>query len=181
MTEWVHVNFVDRTWFIPKANVKGARGKKQDQLVYLSDFTLGQFKLLYEITGNTKWAFPAKHLEGHVCVKSVSKQVGDRQTKFKQRTKKLKNRVNNNTLVLGTQEWTPHDLRRTATTMMQELKVPLDVIDRCQNHIIAGSKVRRHYMQYEYASEKSEAWKKLGNHLEAILSADNIASIKPAA
>jgi integrase len=177
MTEWAHVDFEARTWFIPKENVKGTRGKKQEQLVYLSDFALAQFKALHELTKASKWAFPAKNMEGHVCVKTVSKQVGDRQTQFKQRSRELKNRVNNNTLVLGTEEWTPHDLRRTASTMMQELKIPLDVIDRCQNHILAGSKVRRHYMQYEYADEKREAWEKLGNRIEAILSADNVVSI----
>lgn len=169
LTEWSHVNFKDRTWFIPKENVKGTRKNKQSQFVYLSDFALAQFEHLHALTGNSKWAFPAKNKDSHVCVKSVSKQVGDRQTQFKMRTKELKNRVNSNTLVLGNQEWTPHDLRRTGATMMQELKVPLDVIDRCQNHVLAGSKVRRHYMHYEYADEKQDAWAKLGKRLEEII------------
>jgi integrase len=62
-----------------------------------------------------------------VCLKSASKQVGDRQVSFKKRTKKLQFRVENNSLVLGGREWTPHDLRRTGATMMQELKVPIDM------------------------------------------------------
>lgn len=53
---------------------------------------------------------------------------------------------------------------------MQSLGVSLDVIDRCQNHIIAGSKVRRHYLHYDYAKEKKEAWNKLGQKIELILS-----------
>ena len=169
LTEWSHINFKDRTWFIPKENVKGTRKNKQSQLVYLSDFSLAQFQHLHALTGHSKWAFPAKNKESHVCVKSVSKQVGDRQTQFKMRTKELKNRVNSNTLVLGNQEWTPHDLRRTGATMMQELKISLDVIDRCQNHVLAGSKVRRHYMHYEYADEKREAWARLGKKIEDII------------
>lgn len=174
MTEWRHVDFEARTWLIPKENVKGTRRNKQSQLVYLSDFSFDRFKELHAITGDSKWAFPAKNnskeANNHVCVKSVSKQVGDRQTQFKQRTKDLKNRVNNNSLVLGDKDWCPHDLRRTGATIMQgQLKISLDVIDRCQNHVLAGSKVRRHYLHHEYADEKRDAWQKLGEKLNALL------------
>jgi integrase len=77
------------------------------------------------------------------------------------------------------EEWTPHDLRRTGATMMQQLKVPRDVINLCQNHVI-GSKVDRVYLLDEYADEKREAWYKLGDRLEAILSATNVVSLKTA-
>ena len=54
---------------------------------------------------------------------------------------------------------------------MQAMGVPLDVIDRCQNHKLPGPKVRRHYLHHNYASEKPDAWNRLGQHLETILSA----------
>ena len=168
-TEWEHVNFEEGTWFIPKKNVKGKKRQKQDQLVFLSDFALAKFKELHKLTGHTKWAFPAKHNDNHVCIKSVSKQVGDRQIMLKNRKKLLQNRVNNNMLVLGDRDWTPHDLRRTGATMMQALKISLDVIDRCQNHVLKGSKIRKHYFHHEYADEKKEAWYKLGAKIEEIL------------
>lgn len=179
MTEWKHVNFEQRTWFIPAANTKGERGRKCDQLVYLSDFTLDQFKQLHVLTGDSEWAFPARYKEGHVCEKTVSKQVGDRQVKFKSRTRKLKCRVENNSLVVGDEEWTPHDLRRTGATLMQKLKVSREVVNLCQNHVI-GSKVDRVYLLDDYADEKREAWNKLGDRLEAILSASNVVSLKSA-
>ncbi len=179
MTEWRHVDFAKREWFIPAANTKGERGKKRDQLVYLSDFTLAQFKHLYTLTGDSRHAFPARYLDGHVCIKSVSKQVGDRQVQFKQRTHKLQCRVENNSLVLGDREWTPHDLRRTGATMMQKLKVSREVINLCQNHAI-GSKVDRSYLLDDYADEKREAWNKLGNRIEAIIHAQNVVSLKVA-
>lgn len=173
MMQWSHVDFKKRTWFIPKANTKGERGKKQEQTVYLSDFSLNQFEQLYKITGDTDWGFPAIHKPGHVCIKSASKQIGDRQLKFKQRTKKLQCRVENDSLVLGDREWTPHDLRRTGATMMQELKISRDVVNLCQNHVI-GSKVDRHYLHYDYADEKKEAWSKLGLKIESALKAEPI-------
>jgi hypothetical protein len=46
--------------------------------------------------------------------------------------------------------------------MMQALGITPDVIDRCQNHVLAGSKVRRHYLKHEYAAETREAWANLG-------------------
>jgi len=171
MTEWKHVDFEARTWFIPAENVKGEDSDKRDQLVYLSDFALDKFKRLHALTGDSLWAFPARFKDGHVCKKSASKQVGDRQIKFKSRTKKLQARVENNSLVLGDEEWTPHDLRRTGATMMQQLtpKVSRDVINLCQNHAI-GTKVDRVYLLDDYADEKKSAWYLLGSKLEAIFS-----------
>lgn len=180
MAKWSHVDLDKREWFIPAENTKAHRGNKQDQIVYLSDFAMGKFKALKALTGSTQWLFPANDPESHVSVKTVSKQVGDRQIKFKNR-KELKNRVNSNSLVISGGAWTPHDLRRTGATMMQSLGVPLEVIDRCQNHIIAGAKVRRHYLHYEYAAEKMGAWKKLGDRIEAILANENLTEIRSAA
>ncbi|HOY87911.1 MAG TPA: tyrosine-type recombinase/integrase [Methylotenera sp.] len=180
MTEWQHVDFENRTWFKPAANTKGRARKKTPHIVYLSDFSLNQFNQLKAITGGSKWAFPAVYTDNHVCVKSASKQIGDRQVQFKQRTKKLQFRVENNSLVLGDREWTPHDLRRTGATMMQQLKVPREIINLCQHHAV-GSKVDKSYLLEQFADERREASEKLGNHLEAILSADNVISIKHAA
>ncbi|MFG6417245.1 tyrosine-type recombinase/integrase [Roseateles sp. DC23W] len=173
MSRWEHVNLEAGEWFVPAENTKTG----SDWLVFLSPFALRQFKALKALTGDTPYCFPARAAKGeepdqHVCVKSVSKQVGDRQAQFKQRKGPLKNRCHDNSLVLAggaNGEWTSHDLRRTGATLMQSLKVPPDVIDRCQNHVLAGSRVRRHYLHYEYADEKRDAWTKLGDRLDLIL------------
>lgn len=85
----------------------------------------------------------------------------------------MKNRRSDNSLVLAkskTGAWTPHDLRRTGATIMQSLSVSLEIIDRCQNHVLPGSKVRRHYLHHDYALEKRDAWRQLGRHLSMVLS-----------
>lgn len=169
--EWRHVNLDSGEWFIPAKNVKGRRGNKQDHHIFLSPFSLHYFQVLYSLTGTTPWCFPDKDGTGPVFSKTVSKQVGDRQEMFKKR-KPLSRRRHDNSLVLakGTNgAWTPHDLRRTGATMMQALGVNLDVIDRCQNHVLAGSRVRRHYLHHDYAREKAEAWARLGTQLESII------------
>jgi integrase len=171
-SRWEHVDFDKATWFVPRENTK----TQVAWLVYLSGFTLRQFKELHALTGDTEWCYPARQQEGHVCVKSVTKQVGDRQIRFKQR-KRLYHRCYDDSLVLAdgaNGAWTPHDLRRTAATMMQALRISPDVIDRCQNHVLPGSRIRRHYLHHDYAEEKREAWRLLGERIESIFSADNI-------
>lgn len=173
MARWQHVNLQTGEWFVPAENTKTG----EDWMVYLSDFAMQQFKKLHELTGDTPFCFPARAAKGqgpeqHVCTKSVSKQVGDRQMQFKNRKGPLQHRRSDNTLVLAggaNGEWTPHDLRRTAATMMQALGVLPDIIDRCQNHVLAGSRVRRHYMHHDYAVEKRAAWDRLGAKIEATL------------
>ncbi|WP_369629393.1 MULTISPECIES: tyrosine-type recombinase/integrase [unclassified Variovorax] len=173
-SEWQHVDLEKATWLIPKENTKGTRGKKQNHKIFLSNFARQQFEALKSISGDSQWCFPARNAESgdtHLNLKSMSKQIGDRQMCFKDR-KPLKNRKNDDSLVLarGTKgEWTPHDLRRTGSTMMQALGIDLNTIDRCQNHVLPGSKVRRHYQHHDYEEEKRRAWDLLGEKLESIL------------
>jgi integrase len=178
MARWEHVDLEAGEWNVPRENTKTNAQWK----VYLSPFALRQFKALHALTGETQFCFPARTATGevptqHVCLKSVSKQIGDRQTQFKKRNGPLKNRKNDNSLVLSGGkggEWTPHDLRRTGATMMQQLGVLPDVIDRCQNHVLAGSRVRRAYLHYDYAAEKRDAWTRLGERIEVLLNSSNV-------
>lgn len=180
MSRWEHVDFEMRTWFIPAANTKGVKKKKTDHIVFLSDFVLKQFKALHDLTGDTSWLFPARYKDGHVCIKSASKQVGDRQLMFKRRSKELKCRVENNSLVLGDREWTPHDLRRTGATMIQNLygkQTGIFIANLCLHHsVVTGS--AKHYLFDDYAEEMKDAWVKLGNRIEAILNADNVVNFQ---
>lgn len=62
-----------------------------------------------------------------------------------------------NTLSLATARtgaWKRQDLRRTGATMMQTLGFPLETFDRCQNHVLKGSKARRHCLHRDYDEEK---------------------------
>nr|WP_256995996.1 site-specific integrase [Pseudomonas aeruginosa] len=175
-SEWRHVDLEKGTWFIPAEATKGHKGKRQDHHVFLSSFALNQFKRLKDETGQTPFCFPSKNENSHVDTKTVSKLIGDRQCRFKNRSKPLTGRHHDDSLVLskGTKgEWTPHDLRRTGATMMQELGVTLEIIDRCQNHLLGGSKVRRHYLHHDYAKEKTEAWRLQGEYIEEILDVTN--------
>ena len=174
MGEWKHVDFAERTWFIPKENVKGEEDKKTDLTVQLSDFALRQFKALHARTGHTDWIFPSKNAKSHVDVKSATKLIGSRQVRFKKRSSILTNRREDNSLVLAkgaNGKWTEHDMRRTGATMMQQLRVLRHVIDRCQNHAV-GTEVQQSYLHHDDKEQMAEAWAKLGSQLDAIMESE---------
>jgi integrase len=164
---WENIDLETGEWLVPAEDTK----TKVEWLVFLSDFSLAQFKKLHEITGTGEWCFPSTSRKAPLDAKTMAKQLGDRQIQFKER-RDLRARCNDNSLVLAQGRngaWTPHDMRRTGATMMQEMGITPDVIDRCQNHVLPGSKVRRHYLHYDYAKEKLDAWLLLGRRLQEIL------------
>jgi len=67
-------------------------------------------------------------------------------------------------LELGVAPFTPHDLRRTAATLMRKLGFGL-VVDRVLGHAPV-SVLDRHYDVHDYLSEKRAALKALGKYLE---------------
>lgn len=173
LAERKHIDLDKGEWFIPKENSKATRGKRRDFMVFLSPQARKQFEKLFEMAGNSRWVFPSPDKEdGPINGQAVTRQVSDRQLMFKKLTRKPKNRVFDNSLVLAAGdngEWTPHDLRRTSATTMQRLGVPNDLIDRCQNHVLGGPAVRRHYLLYDFADEKRAAWEKLGARVDQLL------------
>lgn len=55
--------------------------------------------------------------------------------------------------------WTPHDLRRTFASLLQELGVPVDTVQRALNHKMQGTVSR--YARHDYYPERREALHKL--------------------
>ena len=178
---WEHVDFERRNLTLPETK----NGKRHE--IWLSDFALLQLKSLHENTGLTPWLFPATQTKkdqpdfaDHVCVKTVTKQVGDRQrpgdVPMSGRSKDV------DALVLPGGKWTPHDLRRTAATTMAELGALPDVVEKCLNHTEVG-KVKRIYQRAQYEGPMREAWKLLGSRLTLLQDmaagrATNVVSLK---
>ena len=63
--------------------------------------------------------------------------------------------------------WTLHDLRRTAKTLMVRAGVRPDISERVLGHVIAG--VEGTYDRHSYADEKRDALEKLAQIVERIL------------
>jgi len=164
--EWQHVRLDARKWLIPADNSKNGK----PHTVYLSDFALHHFAALRAINGTSKWCFPNRANNEHVCIKTVTKQLGDRQrsddTPMSRRSPHTK------ALALPGGKWTPHDLRRTGATLMTALGVLPEVAEKCLNHT-EESRVKRTYQRYSYDAEKREAWRLLGERLELLTRDDN--------
>lgn len=160
--EWRHINFERREWLIPAEHSKSGR----PHTVYLSDFALRHFGTLHGINCASVWCFPNADNSAGVCTKTATKQIGDRQrgdaSPMSRRSR------NANALALPGGKWTPHDLRRTAATMMVRLGVLPEVAERCLNHI-EESRVKRTYQRHSYESEMRAAWRILGERLELLM------------
>jgi integrase len=169
--QWQYVDFGAKTWFIPDDHSKNGK----PHTIYLSDFALRQFEQLAQIRESDKWVFMNRQKNDYVCDKSISKQINDRQTN-KVRSNKSQYK---DALMLSGGKWTPHDLRRTAATLMGNLGVLPDVIEKCLNHV-EQNKMKRIYQRQELKTEQAQAWRLLGDRLELLTSnAGNVITLRP--
>jgi integrase len=76
--------------------------------------------------------------------------------------------------------WTLHDLRRTARSLMSRAGVPADHAERCLGHVLPG--VRGTYDRHEYFAEKRSAFASLSTLVERIVSPPlgNVVSLRKA-
>jgi integrase len=67
----------------------------------------------------------------------------------------------------GLSNWTIHDLRRTARSLMSRAGVPTDHAERCLGHAMAG--VRGTYDRHAYHAEKKQAFELLAAQIDRII------------
>lgn len=163
------VDIEKRTWRIPADVAKNGR----EHTVFLSEFAtdvLGKLKARAEQLG-AEWLMPARNkLNSPVCEKSLSKQIGDRQRPGQEPMKGRSPLID--ALVMPGGKWTSHDLRRTGATLMGDLGVRPDVIEKCLNHK-EQNKMKRIYQRQSYNELMREAWRLLGERLELLTRTDS--------
>ena len=166
--KWSDINWEKKHWLIPASDTKNGR----EHLIALSPFAFKQILALKMIQSSPTWIFPVTKQVGttpkeHLHEKSFSKQIRDRQRlePLKKRTKAV------GILLLSGGEWTPHDLRRTGATLMGELGVDGDVIERCLNHV-EPNRMKRIYQRQRTEEAKAQAWALLGERLDMLCNAD---------
>lgn len=148
-----------KQWIIPAENAKNGK----EHLIHLSDYAVVAFQELFTFVEHDVWLFPDRTKTTHVSVKTLTKQIGDRQT-----DSPLQNRASDTTsLRLSGGKWTPHDLRRTAATLMGSLKIQPHVIEKCLNHMEENRMVRT-YQHAALFEERKEAFDTLGEKLTTL-------------
>ena len=154
---WCDIDLENRLWFIPETK-NGLRHE-----VYLSDWSVALIERLRTTTKNQDgYLFPSSRTNTHICSKTITKQVADRQRgenlPMSGRTK------HTSVLLLSGGQWRPHDLRRTGATLCAKLGILPEVIEKCLNHV-EQSKIKRIYQRASYSDEKAKAWQVLGDYL----------------
>jgi len=160
---WDDVDFVRRQWILP--TTKNGRSHR----IWLSDFALNEFREIQALTGMTGWVFPNAMCSGPLNSKTVTKQVADRQRDAKPMSHRTKH---THALTLSGGPWRPHDLRRTGASMMAELGVLPDVIERCLNHTEANA-MKRIYQRPSYEKQMQDAWRTLGQRISGLMHQDS--------
>lgn len=160
--EWEEINFDIREWNIPKEHTKNGLPHK----VFLSDYAIMLFEELRTISGHTKWFMPNRLENGHLDLKALTKHARDRQRPEGHEPTQGRT-VETRSLASSDEPWTPHDLRRTGSTTMQELDFIPEISDRCLNHL-EEEQLRSTYLVFKYEQQMQEAWYLLGDALEIV-------------
>ncbi|WP_293371171.1 site-specific integrase [Nevskia sp.] len=156
---WADVDFDRGTWRIPAEHSKNG----VEHLIHLSPFVVDQFQAIAAAVPPSEWVLPNRDGSGHLDTKALQRQFHDRQrqTPHQGRTKL------GNALVMPGGDWRAHDLRRTGATLMGELGIHSDIIERCMNHLPA-SKMEKIYQRQQTLEERRIAFNRLGDWLSLI-------------
>ena len=138
--EWSEIS--GRWWTIPKERTKNKRSHK----VYLTDATIC---LLEELENDSQWVFPSPR--GKACIRTMA----------------VDHAVHRCVGHLSLDHFTPHDLRRTANSLMTENQVLSVIADKVLNH--TEPKLKRTYDRYSYKKEKKEALEVLESVIKGII------------
>lgn len=164
---WENIDLEQRIWLIPSESAKNGKAHR----IHLSEFAAAQLRRVQAITHDSAWCYPNRSGDTHVCPKTVTKQLGDRQRPGLKPMRGRAKAEKADALVLSGGKWTPHDLRRTGATMMVASGVLPEVAERCLNHV-EENKVKRIYQRHSYEHEMREAWEQLGEKIEQLISDD---------
>lgn len=189
--KWADIDLENNRWRIPSDVAKNER----EHTIFLSAFAANKFTELKALKLSDTWAFPSREGQPrkkakpktdapakeptHLGSKTITKQLRDRQ-----RSEPMKGRAKGDkigALLLSGGQWTSHDLRRSGATLMGELGVDGDTIERCLNHI-EQNRIKRTYQRQRNEQSMLEAWELLGTRLALLtnLSADNVVTIESA-
>lgn len=141
---WEDIDLNTAWWIIPKEQSKNGLAHR----VPLSGLALNILKQMKAISGESIWVFPSPR-------KSCSHIRNVQKTALKIRK------------YSGVSDFRPHDLRRTAASLMTSMQIPRLTVSKILNHVEQG--VTRIYDRYSYDKEKRLALDKWASRLDQIL------------
>jgi integrase len=152
---WSDINFEDHIWTIPADHAKNGK----EHTVPLSAMAVELLKDLQTRTSFSDWLFPSpRESRGPVVDRSLSRAVRNNEAHF------------------GIPHFTPHDLRRTAASMMTMLGIPRLHVSKVLNH--AEDSITAVYDRHDYLGEKRTALETWANHLADVING-KVAKVVP--
>ncbi|WP_315136940.1 integrase arm-type DNA-binding domain-containing protein [Achromobacter marplatensis] len=159
------VDWDAREWTIPAAKNKSNR----EHVIQLSDFAFYWLTVLRQQVRPGDYLIPGKGGIGHVSYRSFSHQATMRQDSASGH----QGLTVRGELSLPGGAWTTHDLRRTGATIMGEMGIAENVVEKCLNHA-EQTKLVKVYQRQKMLPQRREAFDMLGAHLTKLLGDPNI-------
>jgi integrase len=147
---WDEVDFENAVWSIPKERMKRSRAHN----VYLSQQMLDIFIALKTCAGNSKYVLPSRYDADAPMSRATFNRIT---TAVVERAKKEG---------LPLEAFTVHDLRRTGSTLLNELGFNSDWIEKCLAHE-DGRSSRGIYNKAEYEHQRRHMMQEWSNLVDA--------------
>jgi integrase len=161
--KWSELNIDQRLWSIPSSRRKAGVPNE----LPLNDLAMEVLQSLPRFKGSD-WVFPARP------------RAGGRGSWHFSGWSKAKLRLD---ALSGVKKMTLHDLRRTAATRLQQLKIPVPIVEEVLGHS-SGSRsgIVGTYQKYRYETEKRAALDTWSRYLRSLLDpssseADNVVAL----
>jgi integrase len=169
--KWSELSQSRRMWTLPAARAKN----EKEHLVPLSNLALAEFDAL-------GWARKGFVLTttGRSAISGFSKAKAalDEAVRPILRSADVDFDEQNSSL----ERWTFHDIRRTGTTTMQALGVPIEVTEKVINHTSGEtSGIRGVYNLHAYTDEKGRALQAWSDHLNTLIASVGRREVTPSA
>ncbi|KOF54475.1 integrase [Achromobacter sp. DMS1] len=136
--KWSEINFSEALWTIPKERMK----RRNPHLVFLSRQAMDLLVALKTFAGGSEYVLPSRYDPGAPMSSATLNQVMKLAYQLAQKDGKP----------LG--KFGPHDLRRTASTLLHEAGYNSDWIEKCLAHEQRG--VRAIYNKAEYGEQRRQ-------------------------
>ncbi len=135
--KWSEISFTDALWTIPKERMK----RRNPHLVFLSRQALEIFMALKTFAGGSEWVLPSRYDADAPMSNATLNRVLELVYTLAQKDGK------------DLAKFGPHDLRRTASTLLHEAGYNTDWIEKCLAHEQKG--VRAVYNKAEYREQRT--------------------------
>lgn len=152
--KWEHIDFDQKIWLIPETKADSKTGHSREMVVYMSSQVIEIFKELKTIAADEPYVFVGRQRGTHISANAFNTA---------QKTALALTDIPNFTI---------HDLRRTASTHLNEQGFNADAIEKCLNHTMKG--VRGTYNKAEYAEERIKMMQKWSDFVFSVIYEPNL-------